>query len=99
MNEIGPCARYIDCETGRRERNEVLDAFKRGDLAFVVNVRVLAQNDPRFAQALRARGGGYVSVLRVDREDADEDEDTDTSASAADVRCDGRRRGLFGSTK
>ncbi len=28
--------------TGRRERNEVLAAFKRGELAFIVNVRVLA---------------------------------------------------------
>jgi hypothetical protein len=146
MNEIGPCARYIDCETPRRERNEVLAAFKRGELAFVVNVRllsvgfdapitkgvcfvnmpaskthiiqvigrclrlhpdkriaqvvlplvsgaqdedkrardfmrVLAQNDARFAHALRARGGGHVSVRRVVRDD----EDTDASASAADA--------------
>jgi hypothetical protein len=42
MNELGPCARYVDCETGRRERNEILAAFKCGELAFIVNVRVLA---------------------------------------------------------
>jgi hypothetical protein len=131
MNELGPCARYIDCDTGRRERNEVLAAFRSGNLAFVVNVRVLAmgfdapitkgvcfvsmpaskthivqvigrclrlhpdkriahvilplvagaededtrvrdfmrvlaQNDTRFAHALRANGGGYVSVRRVE---------------------------------
>ena len=42
MNELGPCARYVDCETGRRERNDTLAAFKRGELAFIVNVRVLA---------------------------------------------------------
>jgi hypothetical protein len=131
MNEHGPCARYIDCDTGRRERNDVLAAFKSGNLAFVVNVRVLAmgfdapitkgvcfvsmpaskthivqvigrclrlhpdkriahvilplvaghededkrvrdfmrvlaQNDTRFAHALRAGGGGYVSVRRVE---------------------------------
>jgi DNA repair protein RadD len=42
MNELGPCARYIDCETGRRERSEVLAAFRSGGLAFVVNVRVLS---------------------------------------------------------
>ena len=42
MNESGPCARYIDCETGSRERRETLEAFRSGRLAFVVNVRVLA---------------------------------------------------------
>ncbi len=42
MNDFGPCARYIDCETGRGERGEVLAAFKRGELAFIVNVRVLS---------------------------------------------------------
>ena len=42
MNEHGPCARYVDCETGSRERRETLDAFRSGALAFVVNVRVLA---------------------------------------------------------
>ena len=42
MNELGPCARFLDCETGRRERCETLAAFRSGELAFVVNVRVLA---------------------------------------------------------
>ena len=42
MNELGPCARYVDCETGRRERGETLAAFKSGSLAFIVNVRVLS---------------------------------------------------------
>ena len=137
MNELGPCARYIDCETGRRERSVILAAFKSGELAFIVNVRVLAmgfdapitkgvcfvnmpaskthivqvigrclrlhpdkqlahiilplsagtddedkrvrdfmsvlaRNDSRFAQALRANGGGYVSVRRVERGGVDE---------------------------
>jgi predicted helicase len=35
-------ARYIDCETPRAERREVLSAFKTGALAFIVNVRVLS---------------------------------------------------------
>ena len=146
MNEIGPCARYLDCDTPRLERREVLDAFKTGLLAFVVNVRVLsvgfdapitrgvcfvnmpaskthiiqvigrclrlhpdkriaqvvlplvsgahdedkrardfmrvlAQNDARLTQALRARGGGHVSMRRVESAD----EDTDASSSAADL--------------
>ena len=42
MNELGPCARYVDCHTGARERRETLAAFKSGLLAFVVNVRVLS---------------------------------------------------------
>ena len=49
MNQLGPCrnqlgqiARYIDCETGRHERNVVLAAFRTGALAFIVNVRVLS---------------------------------------------------------
>ena len=42
MNEHGPCARYIDCDTPRGERREILEAFKSGALAFVVNVRVLS---------------------------------------------------------
>jgi superfamily II DNA or RNA helicase len=146
MNEIGPCARYLDCDTPRLERREVLDSFKTGLLAFVVNVRVLsvgfdapitrgvcfvnmpaskthiiqvigrclrlhpdkriaqvvlplvsgahdedkrardfmrvlAQNDARLTQALRARGGGRVSMRRVESAD----EDTDASSSAADL--------------
>ena len=36
---------------------------------------VLARNDSRFGQALRANGGGYVSVRRVERDDAGSDED------------------------
>ena len=42
MNEHGPCARYVDCDTPRGERREILEAFKSGTLAFVVNVRVLS---------------------------------------------------------
>jgi superfamily II DNA or RNA helicase len=42
MNESGPCARYVDCDTPRGERREILEAFKSGMLAFVVNVRVLS---------------------------------------------------------
>ncbi len=42
MNALAPTARYIDCETPRAERREVLAAFKTGALAFIVNVRVLS---------------------------------------------------------
>ena len=42
MNEHGPCARYVDCDTPRGERRETLEAYKSGRLAFVVNVRVLS---------------------------------------------------------
>ena len=42
MNALGPCAKYIDCDTPRAERRETLDAFRSGDLAFIVNVRVLS---------------------------------------------------------
>ena len=42
MNEHGPCARYVDCDTARGERREILEAFRSGELAFVVNVRVLS---------------------------------------------------------
>ena len=42
MNAHGPCARYVDCDTPRGERREILEAFKSGHLAFVVNVRVLS---------------------------------------------------------
>ena len=42
MNEHGPCARYVDCDTPRGERREILEALKSGTLAFVVNVRVLS---------------------------------------------------------
>ena len=145
INDHGPsCARYIDCDTPRGERREVIAAFKTGELAFIVNVRVLsvgfdapitkgvcfvnmpaskthivqvigrclrlhpdkriahvilpliagthdedkrardfmrvlAQNDSRFAQALRAGGGGYVAVSRVARDE------TEGSAEASEI--------------
>ena len=42
MNQFGPCARYVDCNTSERERRETIESFKSGHLAFVVNVRVLS---------------------------------------------------------
>ena len=141
MNAHGPCARYIDCDTPRRERCETIATFKTGELAFIVNVRVLsvgfdapitrgvcfvnmpaskthivqvigrclrihadkriarvilplvagthdedkrardfmrvlAQSDSRLAQAMRAGGGGYIAVSRVDDEDVEASEQT-----------------------
>jgi hypothetical protein len=147
MNELGPCARYIDCETPRGERRAIIAAFKTGELAFIVNVRVLsvgfdapitkgvcfvsmpaskthivqvigrclrlhpdkriahvilpivagthdedkrardfmrvlALNDTRLAQALRAGGGGYVAVCRVVT--LDESDETDGTGGRPD---------------
>ena len=42
LNARGAGARYVDCETPRAERCAIVRQFKSGELAFVVNVRVLS---------------------------------------------------------
>jgi len=34
---------YIDCNTPRLKRNEILDKYKKGDIPFLVNVRILVE--------------------------------------------------------
>jgi superfamily II DNA or RNA helicase len=34
---------YIDCNTPRLKRNEILDNYKKGDIPFLVNVRILVE--------------------------------------------------------
>ncbi len=37
------CADYIDCSTSKKKRNDILDKFKKGLLAFLINVRILVE--------------------------------------------------------
>jgi superfamily II DNA or RNA helicase len=34
---------YIDCNTSRIKRNEIIDKYKKGDIPFLVNVRILVE--------------------------------------------------------
>ena len=44
MNELMPnCSEYVDCETPRKKRNAIIDKYKNGTIAFLVNVRVLVE--------------------------------------------------------
>jgi superfamily II DNA or RNA helicase len=36
-------AEYIDCNTGRRTRNEIIKRYKNGEIPFLINVRVLTE--------------------------------------------------------
>ena len=44
LNNISKnCARYIDCNTPKRERKDIIKDFKKGNIKFLVNVRILIE--------------------------------------------------------
>jgi len=44
MNELQlNCSEYIDCNTSKKKRNNIIDRYKRGDISFLVNVRILVE--------------------------------------------------------
>ena len=36
-------AKYIDCNTPKRERNKIINEYKKGNISFLVNVRILVE--------------------------------------------------------
>jgi superfamily II DNA/RNA helicase len=44
MNSIrNNCSEYIDCNTSRKKRNDIISRYKSGKLAFLVNVKILVE--------------------------------------------------------
>jgi hypothetical protein len=44
MNSIqNNCSAYIDCETKKSDRNKIIKKYKKGELPFLVNVRILVE--------------------------------------------------------
>jgi superfamily II DNA or RNA helicase len=44
MNTImNNCSDYIDCNTSRKKRNDIISRYKSGKLAFLVNVKILVE--------------------------------------------------------
>jgi superfamily II DNA or RNA helicase len=44
MNDIMPnCSKYIDCNTKKSDRKNIIKEYKNGDIPFLVNVRVLTE--------------------------------------------------------
>lgn len=44
INQILPkSCEYIDCDTSKRQRDQILDRFKNGSLPYIVNVKVLTE--------------------------------------------------------
>jgi len=44
MNSImDKCSEYVDCKTAKRRRGIIIDRYKRGELSFIVNVRILVE--------------------------------------------------------
>jgi superfamily II DNA or RNA helicase len=44
LNELQKgSSNYIDCNTPKRKRNDIINAYKSGDLPFLVNVRILVE--------------------------------------------------------
>ena len=37
------CSEYIDCNTSRKKRNDIIKSYKNGDIPFLVNVRILVE--------------------------------------------------------
>jgi superfamily II DNA or RNA helicase len=37
------CSEYIDCNTAKKKRDDITERFKTGELAFLVNVRILVE--------------------------------------------------------
>ena len=44
MNQLQPnCSDYIDCNTPKKKRNLIIDKYKKGDIPFLINVRILVE--------------------------------------------------------
>ena len=44
MNDLQKdCSRYIDCNTKKRERNIIIEKYNKGEISFLVNVRILVE--------------------------------------------------------
>jgi superfamily II DNA or RNA helicase len=44
MNELQlNCSSYIDCHTSKKLRNNIIDKYKKGDIPFLINVRILVE--------------------------------------------------------
>jgi Type III restriction enzyme, res subunit/Helicase conserved C-terminal domain/Helicase associated domain len=44
MNDVlKGCSKYIDCETSKKERDLILESYKKGTVSFLVNVKVLVE--------------------------------------------------------
>lgn len=44
LNEVSEgCAGYIDCNTKKKDRQVMIERYKRGNLSFLVNVNVLTE--------------------------------------------------------
>ena len=44
MNKIQEnCSQYIDCNTSKKSRNEIINKYKKGELPFLVNVKILVE--------------------------------------------------------
>ena len=37
------CSEYIDCNTSKKKRNDIIKSYKNGDIPFLVNVRILVE--------------------------------------------------------
>jgi len=37
------CSMYIDCHTKKKDRNDIINKYKNGDIPFLVNVRILVE--------------------------------------------------------
>jgi len=44
LNKIQPyCSDYIDCNTSKKNRNIIINKYKKGEIAFLVNVKILVE--------------------------------------------------------
>lgn len=44
MNKLQPkCSEYIDCDTTKTKRNSIINKYKKGDIPFLINVRILVE--------------------------------------------------------
>jgi hypothetical protein len=44
MNTLQPkCSEYIDCDTSKKKRNNIIEKYKKGKIPFLVNVRILVE--------------------------------------------------------
>ena len=44
MNELQlNCSDYIDCNTNKKKRNDIIEKYKKGDISFLINVKILVE--------------------------------------------------------
>ena len=37
------CSNYIDCNTSKKKRNDIITSYKSGKLPFLVNIKILVE--------------------------------------------------------